>query len=185
MDEQRHKYKVLSYANATSPYSNQFYPQFLIQSIMKGALDDEDFEFNLKVTPMPTPKENFEQGSFLDTYMLLKVAGLGLNALICGFFGAYGWLALGIVVLAWCALNSFIIAKVVSDRVSLRKQFWEAHGLSKFAYWAAQYLHDLIFYLPLSIVVSLLISKFDYNMEYAARVVFFQPFAMLPLIYCL
>lgn len=30
MDEERHKYKVLSYANSTSPFSNSFYPQFII-----------------------------------------------------------------------------------------------------------------------------------------------------------
>lgn len=39
------------------------------------------------------------------------------------------------------------------------------------AYWLARYLHDLVFYLPISYVVSKMIVRFDDYMEYASTVV--------------
>ena len=48
MDEDLHKYKFLSYVNVTSPIVTQTYPQFMIESIMKTALDDDDFEFKVR-----------------------------------------------------------------------------------------------------------------------------------------
>lgn len=91
---------------------------------------------------------------------------------------------LGVVILGWSILNAYVIARVVKDRVSLKKEFLEAHGQSKAAYWLALYLHDLILYLPVGYVVSWMLSKFDNYMEYAPSVVYLQPFAMLPFIYC-
>ena len=55
MDEKRHKYKVITYVNMTSPFSTMLYPQFIIESIMKDAFKDDKFEFKFRTTPLPTP----------------------------------------------------------------------------------------------------------------------------------
>lgn len=48
MDEQRHMYKFITYVNITSPFVTQAYPQFMIESIMKTALNDDDFEIKFR-----------------------------------------------------------------------------------------------------------------------------------------
>jgi len=68
MDETRHKYKILSYTNMTQPYATSLFPQFIIESVMKTALDDDDFEFKVKVTSLPIPKEILDKGSYLNFY---------------------------------------------------------------------------------------------------------------------
>jgi len=55
MDEERHKYKIITYANLTSPFSTMLYPQFIIESVMKEALQDDDFELKFRTTPLPPP----------------------------------------------------------------------------------------------------------------------------------
>lgn len=65
MDEDRHKYKILSYSNITAPFSTSLFPQFILESVMKTALNDDDFEFKVKVSPMPTPKDIKDKGSFM------------------------------------------------------------------------------------------------------------------------
>lgn len=66
MDEVNHQYKVNVYVNLTSSHATALYPQFLIQSILKGAFEDDDFEFNLRLTPMPITKEVADKGDILD-----------------------------------------------------------------------------------------------------------------------
>lgn len=65
MDEDRHKYKILSYSNLTAPFSTSLFPQFVIESVMKTALDDDEFEFRTTVTPLPITKEIRDKGAFL------------------------------------------------------------------------------------------------------------------------
>ena len=43
MDEEKHQYKFVSYVNVTSPFVTQAFPQYMIESIMKTALNDDDF----------------------------------------------------------------------------------------------------------------------------------------------
>jgi len=47
----------------------------------------------------------------------------------------------------------------------------------------ARYLHDLVFYLPVSLIAIFLIGRYEPQMEMAARSLLVQPFAMLPFIY--
>ena len=55
MDEEKHHYKFLSYVNCTDLYSTQLFPQFMIESVMKTALNDDDFELKIRSTPFPIP----------------------------------------------------------------------------------------------------------------------------------
>ena len=48
MDEEKHHYKFMTYVNITSPFSTMVYPQFMIESILKNALDDDSFEFKVR-----------------------------------------------------------------------------------------------------------------------------------------
>ena len=41
-------YKFITYVNITSPFVTQAYPQFMIESIMKTALNDDDFEIKFR-----------------------------------------------------------------------------------------------------------------------------------------
>ena len=57
MDEEKHRYSILSYMNITSPLSTAFFPEFIVQSVMKTAMGDDDFEFRVRTTPFPTPDD--------------------------------------------------------------------------------------------------------------------------------
>ena len=43
--------------NITSPLSTAFFPEFIVQSVMKTAMGDDDFEFRVRTTPFPTPDD--------------------------------------------------------------------------------------------------------------------------------
>jgi len=53
MDDEKKKYKFLTYVNVTSPFATQLYPQYMIESVLKSAFDNEDFEFKVRTTPFP------------------------------------------------------------------------------------------------------------------------------------
>ena len=48
MDEVKHHYKFLSYVNCTDLYSPALFPQFMIESVMKTALNDDNFELKVR-----------------------------------------------------------------------------------------------------------------------------------------
>jgi len=59
------------------------------------------------------------------------------------------------------------------DRTSQRKNFMESHGTKKLGYWLTKYVHDLLWYLPVTLAAQKMLETFDPHMEFAPRVVFF------------
>ena len=57
MDEERHSYKFFTFVNITESFSKQLYPQFMIESVMKNAMENDDFEMKVRSTPFPMPAE--------------------------------------------------------------------------------------------------------------------------------
>lgn len=57
IDEDVHRYKILTHVNATSPHGLGLYTQFIVESVLKTALDDDDFEFKVRMTSMPETDE--------------------------------------------------------------------------------------------------------------------------------
>ena len=57
MDEERHSYKFLTFVNLTESFSKQLCPQFMIESVMKNAMEDDNFEMKVRSTPFPIPAE--------------------------------------------------------------------------------------------------------------------------------
>ena len=161
MDEERHKYKLLSYSNTTAPFSTGLFPQFIIESVMKTALDDDDFEFKTKITALPMPKEIREKGDFLTFHDHAETNDLLVMSDVIGKYSRMSWEPLGCITAAWFMLNTITIIMLMRERTSLRKQFLEMHGQSKFFYWIARYLHDLVFYLPVSLVIVRHIETYE------------------------
>lgn len=64
------------------------------------------------------------------------------------------------------------MASVMSDRMSKKKMFAKHHGMKTFPYWVARYIHDLVFYLPISFTVASMVSQFDPHMKLAPTLVF-------------
>ena len=59
MDEDKHRYTILSYMNITSPLSTALFPEFIVESVLKTAMDDPEFEFKFRTTPFPTPHATY------------------------------------------------------------------------------------------------------------------------------
>lgn len=128
MDEDRHKYKILSYMNLTAPYSTSLFPQFIIESVMKTVLDDDEFEFKTKVTALPTPKETLDRGSFMTFYdHSFTFTAIATSDLV-GQYAALSWEAVSCIFVTWFLLNCFTIMQLIKERTSGRKAFFESHG---------------------------------------------------------
>jgi len=109
MDETRHKYKVISYVNVTSPWSSALYPQFLIESIMKTALKDDDFEFKVRVSSLPVPKELLDKGNYLQMMELTKMRDLSSMSMVIESVALLSWEAAYGLSTGWFMLNSFFL----------------------------------------------------------------------------
>ena len=62
------------------------YPQFMIESILKNALADDNFEFKVTQTPLPAPKEIAEKGSFISSLDLYKTKLFVVTVEVVGFW---------------------------------------------------------------------------------------------------
>ena len=106
MDEDRHKYKILSYSNITAPFSTSLFPQFIIESVMKTALDDDEFEFKTKVTALPIPKEIRDKGNFMNFHDHTKTIDLISRSNVIGVYSRISYETVGCIAAAWFMLNA-------------------------------------------------------------------------------
>ena len=128
MDEDRHKYKILSYSNTTAPFSTSLFPQFILESVMKTALNDDSFEFKVKVSSLPTPKEVLDKGSFMTFEDHAQTIEMSSMSEVVKQYSRISWETVGCVAAAWFILNALTLVHLVRERTSERKLFLESHG---------------------------------------------------------
>ena len=63
----------------------------MIESIMKNALQDDDFEIKFRQTPFPAPHETAEYGSFLTAEKLASISLLLTMSDNVGYWSALAW----------------------------------------------------------------------------------------------
>ena len=102
---------------------------------------------------------------------------------VVGFWGKSAAEVSGSLCFCWATLNVVILLHLMRDRTSGRKHYLESHGQSKLAYWLARFVHDILFFVPVSLVTIYLINKFDSHMELAPRSIIVAPFASIPFVY--
>ena len=172
MDEDIHRYKILTHVNATSPHSPGLYPQFIIESVLKTAFDDPDFEFKVRLTSMPAPWNITDKGDYLASEDLLRTRGIITMSDYVGAWQLNSQQVIGCIIFAWFMLNSYFLIDAIRDRTSQRKNFMASHGTSILAYWLIRYIHDLLWYIPITLVAQKMLETFEPHMEYGPRVVF-------------
>ena len=143
----------------------------MIESIMKNALEDDEFEIKFRLTPFPAPHETVEYGTFLKAENLAQISTLLTMSDNVGYWGVLSWQTVGALVYSWLILNAVVLIWTMRDRQSQRKHYQEQHGQSKTAYWFAKFAHDLIFYLPISLMAVEMIKLYDPNLEMAPKTV--------------
>mmetsp|Transcript_6767 Transcript_6767/g.9291 ORF Transcript_6767/g.9291 Transcript_6767/m.9291 type:complete len:146 (-) Transcript_6767:2264-2701(-) len=144
----------------------------MIESVLKTVLEDDDFEFKVKVTSLPVPKEISDKGNYLafDDFVNTKLT-LTMSDIL-GFYARVTWEVASIVSAAWYILNAYTLIMLVRERTSERKLFLESHGQSKFSYWLARYAHDIVFYLPISFMAIAMITMYEPEMKQASASIF-------------
>lgn len=75
--------------------------------------------------------------------------------------------AIGCVAFSWTILSSIILIWTMRDLQSERKHYQESQGQSAVAYWMAKFFHDLILFIPISLVALEMINQYDPHMEIA------------------
>ena len=168
MDEDEHKYKILSYSNLTAPFSTSLFPQFILESVMKTALNDDSFEFNVKVSSLPTPADVLDKGAFMTFDDHTQTIEMQTMSEVVNEYTRFSAEPIGCVVAAWFILNAWVVVNLIRERTSERKMFLQSHGQSQVAYWVSRYIHDIVFYLPISVVAIYLISVYETQMDAAA-----------------
>lgn len=123
MDEERHKYKLNTYTNLTSPFSTSAYSQYIIQSILKDVFDDDDFEFNVKVSSMPITKVIEDKGNYLAAKDHLETKVIVVRSTIVTTWSRLAFIVLGITVFANAILNVYILGTLINERLSQKKLF--------------------------------------------------------------
>ena len=118
MDEERHSYKFLTFVNLTESFSKQLYPQFMIESVMKNAMEDDDFEMKVRSTPFPMPAE--VEGKYFTSLQMELIS----DALSPVAYWPGQSLAINIILSStWIIINSFTVISVMRERLSQRKHF--------------------------------------------------------------
>lgn len=123
MDEEKNQYKILSYVNSTSPFSTLLYPQFILESVLKNAFEDDEFELKWRATPFPAPYETRSLGDYLDSKNLYLLNGALTMSDVVGFWGRVSMQASGVVSFAWLLINAYIFFDVMRDQLSYRKHY--------------------------------------------------------------
>ena len=118
----------MAHVNLTSPFSTLLYPQFMIESILKNALDDDDFEFKVKQTALPAPYENVQKGSLLTSYDLAHTIIFVTMSDVVGFWGKSAAQVSGCLCFAWITINLVVMLSLMRDRTSGRKHYMDSHG---------------------------------------------------------
>ena len=104
------------------------------------------------MTSMPAPKEVTDKGEYLKSEDHLEARGSLTMSDWIGSWQQYSQQAIGCVIFAWFMLNSFFLIDAMRDRTSQRKNFMTSHGTSIMAYWLTKYIHDLLWYLSVTLV---------------------------------
>jgi len=119
-DPKKHQYKFYSFINSTAGDGFALYPQFMYESILKVATQDDDFEFKVRNTPYPITNET------------RKRERQGISAII-----------IFLIAIAQSLLLTSIIGQIVYERIVGIKHMQMISGLNLGAYWAANFVVDL------------------------------------------
>ena len=95
---------------------------------LKNAFDDENFEFKVRQTPLPAPKEILEKGSFLSSKDLSLTRIFISMSDVVGFWGKSAAEVGGFLCFSWAIINSVVLLNAMRDRTSGMKHYLECHG---------------------------------------------------------
>lgn len=124
-DKAAAQYKFVSFVNTTSQDSAGLFPQFMYESILRDALNNEDFQFKVKTSSLPRAKI---PGYSEDSYS-----------------------AIGIIyttAVVYSLMLSNIVSYLVVERTSGLKLLQVISGMQLAPYWAANFIVDWLKMLP-------------------------------------
>lgn len=153
-------YKFISYVNMTSSMGVGHFPQYMYEAILKTALEDEDFEFKVRSTPVPLTQEIKYRVATSDAGTIVFFIGVTYSILIT-------------------VTTSYLVA----ERASMLKHLQVISGMRLFSYWISNFLIDALrFYLTTTVTI-LLMLYYNYEMSTAYVLLLVFPFAILPFTY--
>ena len=114
-------FKFATFVNTTSQDASAFFPQFLYQSILREAMGDPDFIFNVSTMAYPTSTTLNDRDASGDAIFLCIIAGIG-----------------------YALIPATIISNIVSERYKGLKHIQMVSGMSLQAYWASNFAFDVM-----------------------------------------
>lgn len=156
------QYKFVTHLNLTGSDTAGLYPQFMYESIMKQATDNNDFKFKVRLSPFPPT-----------TRLLLRANGEELNTILIQMSIGFGIILAGIA------------RYIVVERTSGLKHLQTISGMQLKSYWVGTFIFDLLkMYLSI-IVAMILFAAFDLKLEASMVILCLFPFGAIPFTYAL
>lgn len=100
----------------------------MIESVLKNAFDDDNFEFKVRQTPLPAPKEILDKSNFLTSKDLSLTRIFISMSDIVGFWGKSSAEVGGFLCFSWAIINSVVLLNAMQERKSGMKHYLECHG---------------------------------------------------------
>ena len=159
-NNKNHTYMINNLVNVTSQDVSALYPQYIYSSILKTALDDPEFIFDVTTAPFPVFyefKQREQTARNFDYVFMLSIA----------------------LALIPCVVISFILR----ERENQLKHQQLVSGMSLFGYWASNAISDILAaYVPI-ILIIILNTAFQLNNEYSWLFLMLYPLAIIPFTY--
>ena len=95
----------------------------MIESIMKTAMQDDDFEIKTRMTAFPVTLDTISTGNFLKSVDFEKINILLTMSDYVAFWAAKSLSVMCSLIFSCVVLNSFILIRVMQDRMSQRKHY--------------------------------------------------------------
>ena len=153
-------YEFVSLVNLTSIDSAGLYPNFMYESILKTATDNQDFKFKVRSTPYPPTR-----------FILDRVVVSATNSVLIQIAISYGIILSGIA------------TYIVLERTNGLKHLQAISGMRRSSYWLANFFMDF-FKLMITILLTIILF-FAFQLEYNNAWVIFLllPLGVLPFTY--
>ena len=95
---------------------------------MKTSMNDDSFEFNVKVSSLPIPGDVMSKGTFMKFEDHMLTREMNTMAEMIQNYGLLTKEAVAAMVLVWFIISAWTTINLIRERTTERKLFLESHG---------------------------------------------------------
>ena len=154
------QYQVNTYLNVTSQDATALFPQYMYTAILRNALDEPDFQFNVTTTPFPVFYAFITREKAAKSFDYIFMLSIALALIPC-----------------------VVVSFIINEREKQLKHQQLISGMSMCGYWASNVISDIFSaYVPI-LCILLLNYAFSLEADYGYVFLLLYPLAVIPFSY--